>query len=140
MKEFRNVQVSIDDDIVNELNGWSKRGWNIINVSEPIKYLEADNRYYLILFDREPIEAVIQDKSSDQKDDVLTPKEKANELGNKFFRGNIFDYSKEDHIKEQIAAKVQAVLCAEVVIESLHKNNKVIIQYWEEVIEEIKNL
>jgi hypothetical protein len=43
----------------------------------------------------------------------MTPKEKANELGNKFYQGSVFDYSKQRHLEEIKRAKERALICVD---------------------------
>jgi len=43
----------------------------------------------------------------------MTPKEKANELGNKFYQGSVFDYSKQEHLEEIKRAKERALICVD---------------------------
>ena len=35
----------------------------------------------------------------------MTPKQKANELGNKFYQGSVFDYDNQGHLDEIVKAK-----------------------------------
>ena len=46
----------------------------------------------------------------------MTPKEKANELGNKFYRGNIFTHSKKQHLIELEFARQNAIICVDEII------------------------
>ena len=41
----------------------------------------------------------------------MTPKEKANELGNKFYQGSVFDYDKQGHWEEIKRAKYRTKIC-----------------------------
>lgn len=41
----------------------------------------------------------------------MTPKEKANELGNKFYQGSVFDYDKQGHLDEIKRAKERVLIC-----------------------------
>ena len=43
----------------------------------------------------------------------MTPKEKAKELGNKFYKGSVFDYDKQGHIDECERAKEIALICVD---------------------------
>ena len=44
---------------------------------------------------------------------IMTPKEKANELGNKFYQGSVFDYDKQGHLKEIERAKERTKICVQ---------------------------
>ena len=46
----------------------------------------------------------------------MTPKEKANELGNKFYQGSVFDYDKQGHLKEIERAKERTKICVHCII------------------------
>jgi hypothetical protein len=48
----------------------------------------------------------------------MSPKEKATELGNKFYRGDIFTHGKEAHLIELEQARKYALLCVDELIES----------------------
>lgn len=43
----------------------------------------------------------------------MTAKDKANELGNKFYQGSFFDYDKKGHIEECERAKERAIKCVD---------------------------
>ena len=82
----------------------------------------------------------------------MTPKEKANELGNKFYQGSFFDYDKKGHIEECERAKERAIICVDEIlktkvgelteeeIECLKDIELFIYRYWQEVKKEIKEL
>ena len=86
----------------------------------------------------------------------MTAKEKANELGNKFYRGNIFTHGKEEHLKEIKEAKQCALIAVNEIIKvefetvkkllEVIKNNNIRLvisfneDYWQEVKQEIHNL
>ena len=46
----------------------------------------------------------------------MTAKEKANELGNKFYQGSIFDYDKKGHLEECERAKERAIKCVDEIL------------------------
>jgi len=46
----------------------------------------------------------------------MTTREKANELGNKFYQGSVFDYSKQRHLEEIRRAKERALICVDEII------------------------
>ena len=74
----------------------------------------------------------------------MTAKEKANVLGNKFYKGSVFDYDKQGHMDECKRAKEIALICVDEIIESLwnvgHSSSNDEINYWKEVKEEINKL
>jgi len=75
----------------------------------------------------------------------MTAKEKALELGNKFYQGNPLVYSKQEHLDELQNAKTRALICVEEIIsikrEYLNTNSESIFySYWKEVKTEIENL
>ena len=68
-----------------------------------------------------------------------TPKEKANELGNKFYQGSVFDYSKQEHLEEIKRAKERALICVDEII-STFLDIDPRKQYWQEVKQELLKL
>tara|TARA_R100000988_G_C4004146_1_gene171274 strand:- start:359 stop:652 length:294 start_codon:yes stop_codon:yes gene_type:complete len=46
----------------------------------------------------------------------MTAKEKAEELGNKFYQGSIFDYDEEGHKVERERAKERAIKCVDEIL------------------------
>ncbi|MDB4343543.1 hypothetical protein OAA15_00820 [bacterium] len=72
----------------------------------------------------------------------MTPKEKANELGNKFYQGSVFDYSKQGHLEEIKRAKERALICVDEILESIRHiaRENLRVEYWEEVKQEIEKL
>ena len=72
----------------------------------------------------------------------MTPKEKANELGNKFYQGSVFDYDKQGHLKEIKRAKERALICVDEIIEAVRHivGEKLRIEYYLEVKQEINKL
>ena len=64
----------------------------------------------------------------------MTPKEKANELENKFYQGNVTDYNKKEHLKEIKRAKKRAKICVKEIIRNIEGKRK---DYWNSVLEEI---
>ena len=69
----------------------------------------------------------------------MTPKEKANELGNKFYQGSVFDYSKQRHLEEKKRAKERALICVDEIISTFLDIDPG-KQYWQEVKQEIEKL
>jgi hypothetical protein len=70
----------------------------------------------------------------------MTAKEKALELGNMFYRGSVFDKSKEEHLKEIKEAKTYALKAVDEIISvqcDYYPND---LGYWEEVYTEIEKL
>ena len=72
----------------------------------------------------------------------MTPKEKANELGNKFYQGSPFDYDKQGHLEEIKRAKERALICVDEIIESIRHiiGEKLRVEYYLEVKQEINKL
>ena len=74
----------------------------------------------------------------------MTPKEKALELVDKFMEHTVeWDQVTEYAFDSEYHAKQCALIAVDEVIESLHEHhwqNKLIINYWEEVKHEINNL
>jgi hypothetical protein len=73
----------------------------------------------------------------------MTPKEKALELGNKFYRGSVFDKTKEEHLQELVEAKKYAIVAVEEILNNYYKNHFQTgkkIDYWIEVKNEIERL
>lgn len=52
-KEYRHIQIGIDEGTNREFESWSKRGWEIVNMSEPTKYTDSKGLFYYVLFSRE---------------------------------------------------------------------------------------
>ena len=75
----------------------------------------------------------------------MTAKEKANELGNKFYQGSVFDYDKQGHLDEIVKAKNRAIICVDEIMNVVNMsipyiNEETYIQYWEDVKIEIGKL
>ena len=73
----------------------------------------------------------------------MTPKEKANEIGNKFYQGSVFDYDKEGHILEIKRAKDRALICVREIVDSQPSEPTEYtdtLGYWKEVMGEIHKL
>ena len=73
----------------------------------------------------------------------MTPKEKANEIGNKLYQGSVFDYDKEGHIEEIVRAKERARICVKEIINSKPSEPSDYtdtLGYWKEVLNEIHKL
>lgn len=75
----------------------------------------------------------------------MTPKEKAEQLANRFFFKSIFEITNEELKEERKNAKECAIICVDEIsknealnsINSPHRNN---VDYWLMVREEIQNL
>jgi glutamate synthase domain-containing protein 3 len=73
----------------------------------------------------------------------MTPKEKAEELGNSMYNGSVFDYDKQGHLKEIVNARRCALIAVDEIIlneTERHGTLSKIIDYWEEVKQEINKL
>ena len=74
----------------------------------------------------------------------MTPKEKANELGNKFYEGSVFDYDKQGHNDERKKAKERALICVDEIIDEIlnvfRDSSLECCLYWCEVEAEINKL
>lgn len=67
----------------------------------------------------------------------LTAKEKANELGNKFYNGSVFDYDKEGHLAELIKAKNRTKICVQEILNTIQGwSSNETWQYWNDVLAE----
>jgi hypothetical protein len=64
----------------------------------------------------------------------MTPKEKANEIGNAMYNGSVFDYDKQGHLKEIENAKRCALIAVDELIKETGK------KYWYDVKTEIEKL
>jgi hypothetical protein len=67
----------------------------------------------------------------------MTPKEKANELANKMYKGSPFDKTKEEHILECEIAKRCVLIAVDEIIYAVEGKYD---QYWIEVKQEIEKL
>ena len=76
----------------------------------------------------------------------MTPKQKANELGNKFYQGSVFDYDKQGHLDEILKAKNRTRICVKEILDFMIYNlcwdekTNGNVQFWQEVLHEIDNL
>ena len=73
----------------------------------------------------------------------MSPKEKATELGNKFYRGDIFTHGKEAHLLELEQARKYALLCVDEIINdnpNIYDSDRLNYKYWEEVKKQIELL
>jgi hypothetical protein len=76
----------------------------------------------------------------------MTPKEKANELGNKFYQGSVFDYDNQGHLDEIVKAKERTKICIQEMLDfmtiSLKWDDKTNgnIHFWQEVLDEVDGL
>ena len=50
---------------------------------------------------------------------MITAEKKANELGNKFYHGSVFDHNKEEHIAELHRAKGRALICVDEILATI---------------------
>ena len=73
----------------------------------------------------------------------MTPKQKANELGNKFYQGSVFDYDKQGHLDEIVKAKNRTKICVQEILDLMtntlkwdEKTNGN-IHFWQEVLDEV---
>jgi hypothetical protein len=75
----------------------------------------------------------------------MTPKEKANELANKMYKGSPFDKTKEEHILECENAKRCALIAVDELIQD-NEMSEILVsgglqkQFWEEVKQKIEKL
>ena len=73
----------------------------------------------------------------------MTPKQKANELGNKFYQGSVFDYDKQGHLDEIVKAKNRTKICIQEILglmtNTLKWDEKTNgnIHFWQEVLDEV---
>ena len=70
----------------------------------------------------------------------MTPKEKANELGNKFYQGSVFDYDKQGHLEEIKRAKYRTKICVQAILDEVTTIADKKFDYYTEVMKEIDNL
>lgn len=71
----------------------------------------------------------------------MTPKEKANELGNKFYQGSVFDYDKQGHLDEKQKAKNRALIANNELLEYSKAHGFIeLTKFHEEVKQEIEKL
>jgi hypothetical protein len=73
----------------------------------------------------------------------MTAKDKANELGNKFYEGSVFASGKQGHLDEIARAKNRAIICVDEVLSALlifYDFDDNLAEYWKEVKQEIENL
>ena len=76
-----------------------------------------------------------------QKETItMTPKEKANELGNKFYKGSVFDYDKQGHIDECERAKEIALICVDEILDAVTTIADKRFDFYTEVKQEINKL
>jgi hypothetical protein len=71
----------------------------------------------------------------------MTPKEKAYELGNKFYQGSVFDYDKQGHLDEIVKAKNRIKICVQAILDAIHgKCSLEDWKFWNDVMSEIEGL
>jgi len=64
----------------------------------------------------------------------MNAKKKANEIGNLFYEGTIFEKNKREHLNELVRAKKRAKLCVNELIKVVGS------KYWYDVLNEIDSL
>jgi len=68
----------------------------------------------------------------------MTPKEKANELGNKFYQGSVFDYDKQGHLEEIERAKERTKICVQAILDTIQgATSNENWQFWNDTMKEI---
>jgi hypothetical protein len=68
-------------------------------------------------------------------------KEKANELGNKFYQGSVFDYDKQGHLDEIVKAKDRTKICVQAILDAIQgKSSNEDWKFWNDVMSEIDGL
>ena len=76
----------------------------------------------------------------------MTPKEKANELANKFILKSVFDMTDEELKEQRKQGKAFAIICVDEILKSIKKDSDFTItydtskKYWNEAKEEISLL
>ena len=73
----------------------------------------------------------------------MNPKDKANELANKMYRGEVLSKTKDEHIKECEEAKKSAIIAVEEIIAdnpNIYDSDRLNYKYWNKVKEEIQKL
>jgi len=70
----------------------------------------------------------------------MTSKEKANELGNKFYQGSVFDYDKQGHLREIKRAKERALLCVNEILDAVTTITGKKYDFYLEVKQEVNKL
>ena len=76
----------------------------------------------------------------------MSPKQKANELGNKFYQGSVFDYDNQGHLNEIVKAKNRTKICVQEILDLMtntlkwDKKTNGNIHFWQEVLDEIDGL
>ena len=70
----------------------------------------------------------------------MIAKEKAKELGNKFYQGSVFDYDKQGHLKEKKRAKERALICVNEVLDAVTTIADKKFEFYTEVKQEIEKL
>tara|TARA_B100000767_G_C19494118_1_gene421458 strand:- start:373 stop:588 length:216 start_codon:yes stop_codon:yes gene_type:complete len=68
----------------------------------------------------------------------MTPKGKANELGNKFYQGSVFDYDKEEHLEEIKRAKERTKICVQEILDTIQgSTSNETWEFWNDTMKEI---
>jgi len=69
---------------------------------------------------------------------IMTPKEKANELGNKFYQGSVFDYDKEGHLEEIKRAKERTKICVQEILDTIQgSTSNETWEFWNDTMKEV---
>jgi hypothetical protein len=68
----------------------------------------------------------------------MTAKDKANELGNKFYEGSVFASGKQGHLDEIARAKNRAIICVDEILNSIDSIE--VEDFYTQVKQEIENL
>ena len=68
----------------------------------------------------------------------MIAKDKANEIGNRFYQGHAFDYSKAGHLEEIERAKERSKICVQYIIDAVKDGKS--FEDWNKVMAEIDKL
>ena len=75
------------------------------------------------------------------KNKMNEAKQKANELGNKFYQGSVFDYDKQGHLDEIVKAKNRTKICVQAILDAIQgKSSNEDWKFWNDVMSEIDGL
>jgi len=70
----------------------------------------------------------------------MTPKEKAKELGNKFYQESVFDYDKQGDLEEINKAKERTKICVQEILNHSGTVNGKPVSFWYDVMTELDSL
>lgn len=71
----------------------------------------------------------------------MTPKEKTNELVNKFYQGSVFDYDNQEHLDEIVKAKNRTKIWVQAILDAIQGNSSnEDWKFWNDVMSEIDGL